>query len=37
MPDLFGKTWTKDELRRRVGDISQLAGIERDRQVDVLV
>lgn len=27
MAELFGRTWTRDELRQRIGDLSQLGGI----------
>jgi len=29
MAKLYGRTWTKDELRARIGEAGQLAGIER--------
>ncbi|MCZ7645362.1 MAG: aldose 1-epimerase family protein [Planctomycetota bacterium] len=29
MPQLYGRDWTPDELRRRVGDLSQLGGVTR--------
>ncbi|GMV82081.1 MAG: DUF4432 domain-containing protein [Planctomycetota bacterium] len=29
MAQVFGRSWSKDELRRRVGDVSQLCGVER--------
>ncbi len=27
MPELFGKTWSRDELLRRVGRLGQIAGV----------
>ena len=29
MPNLYGKTWTRDELQRHVGDITQVGGVRR--------